>query len=149
MAWVNVQVLGKSVLDGGVQRVSLSVSTDDAVPRVHQTQVDIPPGSPVDFFDRSVRALLKTLASRDDARAQADAVAVGVYTPGVDPVPDPDATLKQTFIDNVRLLAQLQKAVSIGLVAADDTRLVTLKSNMQTQFNGLTQAQQLKIINEL
>jgi len=149
MTWTIVEVLNKTALDGGVQRVSIRVSTDDATPRTHDTQIDIPPGASTNFFDSSVRLLLKRLADRDAAKAQADAIPVGGYTPGPDPQPDPDQATKDTFIANVRLLAQLQKAVEIGLILANDSRLTTLRTNMQTQFNALTTAQQLKVVGVL
>jgi hypothetical protein len=119
--------------------------------RVVQRTLPVPPGitSPAAasaWLKLQAGGIIAQLVSKDTLSA---AVPDTDITPAPEPPPDPDQTTKDTFIANVRLLAQLQKAVAIGLVQANDSRLTTLQSNMQSQFNALTQAQQLKVINIL
>ncbi len=149
MAWTTVVVIDKHQLDSGVQRVNVRFSTNDATPRTFDAPIDIAPGAAADFFDRSVRRLLALLTDKDAAKAQADSVATGNYVPGPDPPGDPDQSVKDQFKDQLSLRRQLQKAVDLGLVAANDSRYVNQVTNLKALFDAQTQAVQLKIVNLL
>ena len=135
MAWVNVEVLDKHELPGGAQRINVRFSTDEATPRTFDVPIDIAPGSAADFFDRSVRRLLRLLTDRDAAKAQADAVAAGTYVPGPEPpppTPDPDQSALEQFLAAVRRLQSYRSAVTMEIIPATDADYVALRTQVQT-----------------
>jgi hypothetical protein len=134
MAWT------ASVLDKDANFVYLEFQKDGV--RVFADKYPIPEDGNAGI-PRLVRIEIARLIAKDAP------IVVGPVTPEADPTPDPDETIKQTFETQLNLRRQLQKAVDLGLVAANDPRYLTQITNLKALFDAQTQAVQLKIINLL
>jgi hypothetical protein len=131
MAWITVTVVDKVPLDEGRQRINVRFATDDPTPRTFECPIDIPANASAVHFDSQVRLWLKRLAERDAVKAQADAVAVGDYTPGPEPPGDPDQGTLDIFLAAVRKLQSYRRAVELEIIPATDNDYTTLRDQVQ------------------
>ena len=144
MAWTTVTIQSKQQLDGGVQRVSVRFETNDATPRMHDTEIDLPLGADSSYFDAQVRLWLKRLTDRDMVKSTSDALAAGNYVPGPAPTGDPDQSLMDTWKASVNDFRQAQKGVDLGLFATNNTFYTTPQTAMMNIWNSATTAQKTK-----
>jgi hypothetical protein len=158
MPWVNLQIVNKSVLDDGTQRINVVFSTDEPTPRTFQIPVDIPVGAIAGTFDVLARRALKRLNDKDAAAAQAAALPnSGAYTPSPEPpppTPDPDETPKQQFLAQLQAIRQLDKAIALpittgGTLTALTSSRATQLSALQTFYNAQSTVVRQKIVDAI